>query len=156
MLGAHKQNFFFYKLSLVLLVILVILWYMMLVQKVHPCSLCILQQILIYILLFISLIGAIWPAQKNYSAILIKLSIVIFSIIGVIVAARQSWMQFFPEKYIGACQADLAMLYQNIPFMSFVKILIQGTPDCATNTDSLLGVPLPIASLVIFLFDCIS
>lgn len=133
-----------------IVIILAILFFMF-VMQLKPCPMCILQQATIYIITLITLIALIrplkWKAQVFFQAL-----IIIFAGIGLYVSSHQIWMQWHPEQYVGACQADVSVLFNNLPFLEFLRALFAGTPDCSQVDWSLFGLSMAAYSTLYFTF----
>lgn len=105
-----------------------------------PCSLCQLERITVGIIAFCGLIVFLWPRKMNTQ--LFSYLIVFFSFIGVLLAGRQLYLQYFPHLADTNCVPGLAYLFNTFPINEAIKIAITGTGDCAKITWQFLGLSL--------------
>ena len=113
--------------------------------ELTPCPLCIAQRIFFFL---VGLVGAAflwfpkWVPQR-----LAALKIMIFSLLGGAIAARQVWMQWHPHQV----ESDgCAVLFGNF-IQNFLQAL-GGTGNCATVDWTLIGLSIAEWSLLSFLF----
>jgi disulfide bond formation protein DsbB len=124
--------------------------YLQFVENLEPCPLCISQRIAILLLGLLFLIAAIHnPAPKG---------IKIYSILGTLAAlgggsisARHVWIQHLPPNEVPECSPGLEYVFQNFPLADTIKLMLNGTGECAKVDWTLLGMSIPEWTLLAFL-----
>jgi protein dithiol:quinone oxidoreductase len=123
--------------------------YLQLVENLEPCPLCISQRIAILLLGLVFLIAAIHnPAQKG---------IRIYSMLGTLMAlggglisARHIWIQHLPPNEVPECSPGLDYVFENFPLTDTLKLMLNGTGECAKVDWTLLGMSIPEWTLLAF------
>jgi disulfide bond formation protein DsbB len=124
--------------------------YLQFVEHLEPCPLCISQRIALFSLGIIFLVGAIHnPAQAGVK---------IYSILAALVAAaggsistRHIWIQHLPPNEVPECGPGLEYVFENFPLAETIKLMLNGTGDCAKVDWTLLGLSIPELTLMAFL-----
>jgi disulfide bond formation protein DsbB len=116
-----------------------------------PCLLCQLQRLTMMVMAILFLIAAAHNPQRNgrwiYSGLLL-----LFSLFGVYLAGRQLWLIAHPPTDLNAqCSPDLTYLISALPLSEALKIILQGTGDCAKVTWSFLSISIPGWSFISFI-----
>ena len=146
---------FHYFLGLVIICLLLGFSFYLQAHGMVPCALCLLQRIVLAILGFIFLIGALSKFKCIGQSILAIVTLIIAAI-GVFLSGRQAWLQHFPSHQTGECAASLQYMMQALPLNEVLVKVLQGSAECADRVWSLLGLSLAEWSLacfvVIFLF----
>lgn len=111
-----------------------------------PCPLCILQRLFYLVIGLVALSAYFsWPrgvGTRAYGAV-----ILVLSVLGGAVAARQVWLQHFPPV------TDLSVC--PVSFGSFIDtalVALGGVGNCVTRTWIFFGLALPEWSLILFIF----
>lgn len=125
--------------------------YMQLVLGLQPCPLCIIQRVIILIMGLLFLVGVIYVPQAMGRKIFGCLTLLL-SAAGIAVSARHVWLIHRPAKGITSCGADISVYINNLPITQTIKLLFQGTGDCANETWQFLGLNLPEWMLVFLVF----
>ncbi len=116
-----------------------------------PCPLCIIDRILIIGMGIIFLIAMLHnPArlgQRLYG--LVNLVIVTG---GMAVAGRHIWLQHLPADKVPECGAGLSYMLENFPLHETLKMVLQGSGECAEIQWKFLGLSIPEQTLLLFLF----
>src|SRR5579872_139572 len=73
-------------------------------KELTPCPLCLLQRYTFWILSALFLLGAIWPYKKPWR-IGISSLLLLFSLIGILLASRQVYLQSLPPDQVPPCTA---------------------------------------------------
>jgi len=124
--------------------------YFQLIQGLEPCPLCISQRLAILLTGIIFLIAGLHnPAQigiKRY-AILGTLS----ALFGASISTRHVWLQHLPPDQVPECSPGISFMLQNFPLFDTVKLMLNGTGDCAKIDWTLLGLSMPAWTLIAFL-----
>lgn len=149
---------------------------------IEPCILCTLQRVCFVLLLVTSLLMLILTyfnyyvssrkhaikdrathnqsiVNKFLSKFLLDLigiiSINIFSLLGLLIAARQSWLQIFHSHQISFCSAGLKTLLREYNILQIILMAIEGKLSCSAIGMRILGLSLANWGLVLFSIICI-
>jgi disulfide bond formation protein DsbB len=124
--------------------------YFQFVEEMEPCPLCISQRIAILVTGIIFLIAAIHNPKSC--------GLKIYSILGVITALcgagisiRHVWIQNLPADEIPECGPGLSYVFENFPLLDTIKLMLNGTGDCAEILWTFLGISIPGWTLVAFI-----
>ena len=93
----------------------------------EPCPMCIVQR---YALVAVALVAGI-SALTSKKSLLISGSalLVLFSGFGAFVAARQSFLQWFPPE-IASCGRDFYGMIETFPLQRAIPMIFKGSGDC--------------------------
>lgn len=112
-----------------------------------PCPMCIVQR---YAMVLIVVIAAIASSQKARFFLLSSSALlVLISALGAFVAARQSWLQWFPPEVV-SCGRDLYGMIENFPLQRVIPMLFKGSGDCSAVDWTFLGGSIANWSFVCF------
>ena len=111
--------------------------YFQYVEDLQPCPLCIVQR-WILVLLAINYFIGLWLKQRRWQLTQSSLTL-IFSLLGILVAARQVWLQHLPADRVPECGPDLNFMLQHFPLRQTISFLVTGSGECARVTWQLLG-----------------
>ena len=101
----------------------------------EPCPMCIVQRYLFILVALAAGIGAILPAvATRWVGGLMAL----LSLTGAGVAARQSWLQWFPPE-IATCGRDLFGMIESFPLKRVIPMVFRGSGDCSAVDWTFLG-----------------
>jgi disulfide bond formation protein DsbB len=102
----------------------------------EPCPMCIVQR---YALVLIAVCAALAGASSRRGLqITGAAGVVVLAVLGAFVAARQSWLQWFPPE-IASCGRDLYGMIENFPLQRVVPMLLKGSGDCSKIDWTFLG-----------------
>ena len=108
-----------------------------------PCPMCIVQR---YCLMGLAIVVSIaWAFRRAFSVYLAM----VFAALGAFTAARQSLLQWNPPEFM-ACGRDFYGMIEAFPLSKLIPAVFAGSGDCASSTDSLLGITFANASFVFF------
>lgn len=117
----------------------------------EPCPMCIVQR---YALLWVALTTGLTALfSKPRVLILGSALLLISSGLGAFVAARQSWLQWFPPE-VSACGRDFYGMIENFPLQRVIPMIFKGSGDCSKIDWTFLG--LSIANWSFLSFSAIS
>ena len=124
--------------------------YFQFVEELEPCPLCISQRIVIFATGLVFLVAAIHnPAETGRK---------IYSILGAVVAltgagisTRHVWLQNLPPDEVPECGPGLEYIFENFPLTETIKLMLNGTGECADILWTFLGLSIPGWTLVAFL-----
>jgi len=115
----------------------------------EPCPMCIVQR---YALVLVALLAGVGAALKGRVALLASAGLMTaFAGFGAFVAARQSWLQWFPPE-IASCGRDFYGMIETFPLKRAIPMIFRGSGDCTRIDWTFLG--MSIANLS-FLWFCL-
>lgn len=124
-------------------------YYLQFVDGLEPCPMCILQRVCYMVVTLLAVVAAAHgPArvgQRVYSALL-----ALPVLIGLGVAARQTWLQHLPEDQVPECGPGLTFMLQMYAPFEVLKRTLRGTGDCAKVDWTLLGLSIAEWSVICF------
>jgi len=102
----------------------------------EPCPMCIVQR---YVLVLIAIVAGI-TAATNKKGLLITGSglLVLLSVSGAFVAARQSFLQWYPPE-VASCGRDFYGMIEAFPLRRVIPMLFKGSGDCSKVDWTFLG-----------------
>jgi len=110
--------------------------YLQHVVGLEPCPMCIVQRYaLIGVAIFAGLASA--RGQKGWWMTMAALAL-LASGFGAFVAARQSWLQWYPPE-IATCGRDFYGMIENYPISRAIPMIFRGSGDCAAIDWTFLG-----------------
>lgn len=115
-----------------------------------PCPLCILQRIAFMALGLVFLVAALHGPRgrgRRFYGALIALA----ALAGAGVAGRHVWLQNTPPDPMAACGPGLDYMLEAFPFSEAMRMVFQGSGDCADLDWVFLGLGIPAWALVWFL-----
>ena len=124
--------------------------YFQFVEEMEPCPLCISQRIAILATGLIFLVAAIHNAQHRGIKVYSILAAII-ALFGAGISIRHVWIQNLPPDEIPECGPGLDYVFENFPLIDSIKLMLNGTGDCADILWTFLGVSIPGWTLVAFL-----
>ena len=111
-------------------------FYLQHVGGLEPCPMCIVQR---YAMILIAVL-AIIASATGVKGIQISASwlVVITALGGAFVAARQSWLQWYPPE-IASCGRDIYGMIETFPLQNLVPMILKGSGDCTKIDWTFLG-----------------
>lgn len=123
-------------LSLVCLCMLGFGLYLQLVVGLNPCPMCIVQR---YALILVAVCAALTSISgKKGVHIAGSLLMALLAGAGAYVAARQSWLQWYPPEVV-SCGRDFYGMIETFPLQRAIPMIFRGTGDCSKVDWSFLG-----------------
>jgi protein dithiol:quinone oxidoreductase len=110
--------------------------YLQWVVGLEPCPMCIVQRYAMILIALAATLGAAFrsrPAQMLGAAL-----VVLFSGFGAFVAARQSWLQWYPPE-TASCGRDFYGMIENFPLRRAIPMIFKGSGDCTKIDWTFLG-----------------
>lgn len=124
--------------------------YLQFVEHLEPCPLCISQRIALLLVGLLFLIAAIHnPAAKGIKTYSILGTLA--AIAGGSISARHVWIQHLPPNEVPECSPGLDYVFENFPLTDTIKLMLNGTGECAKVDWTLLGLSIPQWTLMAFL-----
>jgi disulfide bond formation protein DsbB len=101
-----------------------------------PCPMCIVQR---YAMFLVAISAALAGAtDKKGFQIGAGVVAVLFALGGAYVAARQSWLQWYPPE-VASCGRDLYGMIETFPLQRVIPMIFKGSGDCSAVDWSFLG-----------------
>lgn len=110
--------------------------YLQHVVGLEPCPMCIVQRYAMIALAVVAAIAAALPGPRSHRWFGgLTLLIAAF---GAFVAARQSWLQWYPPE-IATCGRDFYGMIENFPLQRAIPMIFKGSGDCSAVDWTFLG-----------------
>ena len=121
--------------------------YLQHVVGLEPCPMCIVQR---YALILVAVVAGI-SAFASRSGLLMSgaAGMALLSGLGAFVAARQSFLQWFPPEE-ASCGRDLYGMIETFPLKRVVPMIFKGSGDCTKIDWTFLGLSIANWSFVCF------
>lgn len=120
------------------------------VKGLAPCPLCQLQR-LVFAGLGIVFLTAMLQNPSGIGVKIYGTSIFVLALLGGSVALRQLWLQYTPQVPTANCGVGLGYLLGALPLSDALKLILQGSGDCAIIHWRLFGLTLPGWALLGFI-----
>lgn len=122
--------------------------YLQHVEGLEPCPMCIVQR---YALILVGLLAALAAGLANVKVRgAVTLLAVLMSGFGAFVAARQSWLQWFPPEVM-SCGRDFFGMIESFPLRRAIPMIFRGSGDCSKVDWTFLGLTIANWSFAWFL-----
>jgi disulfide bond formation protein DsbB len=104
--------------------------------SIEPCPMCIVQR---DALLMVAIIAALTSASGKKSKQIWGASLLFISaVFGAFVAARQTWLQWYPPE-IATCGRDFYGMIESFPLSRAIPMIFKGSGDCSKIDWTFLG-----------------
>lgn len=124
--------------------------YFQIVEEMEPCPLCISQRIAILLTGITFLVAALHnPAHKGTQRYAIMGAV--FALAGSAISARHVWLQNLPPEDVPECSPGLSYIFENFPLTETLKLMLNGTGECADILWTFLGLSIPGWTFVAFI-----
>lgn len=110
--------------------------YLQHVVGLEPCPMCIVQRYAMVLIAVCALLSAGFQSTK--ASVVGAALVLLFALAGAFVAARQSWLQWYPPEVL-SCGRDLYGMIENFPLRRVFPMVFRGGGDCSQVDWSLLG-----------------
>jgi disulfide bond formation protein DsbB len=110
--------------------------YLQQVVGLEPCPMCIVQRYAMILVALAAGIGALFPQRGAHVAA--GGFIVLFAGFGAFVAARQTWLQWYPPE-VASCGRDFYGMIENFPLRRAIPMIFRGSGDCTKVDWTFLG-----------------
>jgi disulfide bond formation protein DsbB len=122
--------------------------YLQHVVGLEPCPMCIVQR---YALILVAIVAAVAAAMKGRGAHLAGAGLmVLFAGFGGFVAARQSFLQWYPPE-TASCGRDFYGMIETFPLKRAIPMIFRGSGDCTKIDWTFLGGSIANWSFLCFL-----
>ena len=102
----------------------------------EPCPMCIVQRYAMTVVALIALIGLLVTHQRA-GQVLVAAGVLVAGF-GAFVAARQSWLQWYPPNIV-SCGRDFYGMIENFPLNRAIPMIFKGSGDCSAIDWTFLG-----------------
>jgi len=119
-------------------------------QGIMPCPLCTLQRFTFGILGILFLIG-MFVYKKHSRRLIINSLTTIFSVVGIMLAGRQVWLQHFPPADNSECGVSLQYMLQVLPVNEAISKIFAGSAECTQRGWEFLHLNMAEWALIWFL-----
>ncbi len=114
-----------------------------------PCPMCIVQR---YCLISLALTASLaWILRRPFPAYIA----IVAAGLGAFTAGRQSLLQWNPPEF-ASCGRDFYGMVEAFPLSKLIPAIFAGSGDCASSTDSVLGITFANASFVFFVMAIVA
>ena len=113
----------------------------------EPCPMCIVQR---YVMVFVAMVaaaGTVWSGRR--SSLFVGVFLTLVSGSGAYVAARQSWLQWYPPEVV-SCGRDFYGMIETFPLQRAIPMIFKGGGDCSAVDWTFLGGSIANWSFVCF------
>jgi protein dithiol:quinone oxidoreductase len=125
--------------------------YLQHIVGLNPCPMCIVQR---YALFFVAIVSFIAWSFSNKAARITATALVLLGAgFGAFVAARQSWLQWYPPETV-SCGRDFYGMIETFPLQRAIPMIFKGSGDCTAIDWTFLGGS--IANWSFICFVCIA
>lgn len=102
----------------------------------EPCPMCIVQR---YALVLVALVAGLTAFTRGRGALIAGSGLMLLlSGFGAFVAARQSWLQWYPPE-IASCGRDFYGMIETFPLKRAIPMIFKGSGDCTQIDWTFLG-----------------
>ena len=121
--------------------------YLQHVVGLEPCPMCIVQR---YALILVAVAAGITTFTHRKGSLVVGTGLmVLLSGLGAFVAARQSYLQWYPPE-IASCGRDLYGMIETFPLKRVIPMIFRGSGDCTKVDWTLFGLSIANWSFVCF------
>ncbi len=110
--------------------------YLQHVVGLEPCPMCIVQRYTMVLIAVVAAIGAAVSGRRTH--VVLAGLLAILAVFGAFVAARQSWLQWYPPE-IATCGRDFYGMIENFPLQRAIPMIFKGSGDCTAIDWTFLG-----------------
>ncbi len=113
----------------------------------EPCPMCIVQRYALILVAVLATVAALVRGGKTRTGLV--LTLLGAAVFGAFVAARQSWLQWFPPE-VYTCGRDFYGVIENFPLKRAIPMLFRGSGDCSAVDWTFLGLSIANWSFLYF------
>jgi disulfide bond formation protein DsbB len=124
--------------------------YLQEVVGLNPCPMCIVQRYALIGVALLALLGSrLQRTGRMATVATVAALLTLLSGFGAFVAARQSWLQWYPPEIV-TCGRDLYGMIENFPLQRVIPLVFKGSGDCTQVDWTFLGGSIANWSFVCF------
>lgn len=121
--------------------------YLQHVVGLEPCPMCIVQRYALVGIALLSIVAVFWHQVWRGHVMAVLASVL--SLGGAFVAARQSWLQWYPPEVL-SCGRDFYGMVESFPLQRAIPMIFRGGGDCSKVDWTFLGGSIANWSFVAF------
>ena len=121
--------------------------YLQHVVGLEPCPMCIVQRYVMVLMGLVALLGAGLSGRKT--SLVVGSWLVLLAGSGAYVAARQTWLQWYPPEVV-SCGRDFYGMIETFPLQRAIPMIFKGGGDCSKVDWTFLGGSIANWSFVAF------
>ena len=122
--------------------------YLQHVVGLEPCPMCIVQRYAMTVICLLALL-ALLVRHARVQQLLVLLAVLMAGF-GAFVAARQSWLQWYPPNIL-SCGRDFYGMIESFPLQRAIPLIFRGSGDCTKIDWTFLGGSIANWSFVAFI-----
>ena len=112
-----------------------------------PCPMCIVQRYVMVLMALVALVGVLLPSRQ--ASLWVGSGSVLLGAGGAYVAARQTWLQWYPPEF-ASCGRDFYGMIETFPLQRAIPMIFKGSGDCTKVDWTFLGGSIANWSFVAF------
>jgi protein dithiol:quinone oxidoreductase len=142
-------------IALACIVMLAFGMYLQHVVGLEPCPMCIVQRYALILVAIFSILASVMSLKTSTQPAKGKLQVVwaslagVFAVGGAFVAARQSFLQWYPPEIV-SCGRDFYGMVETFPLKRAIPMIFKGSGDCTKVDWTFLGGSIANWSFVAF------
>ena len=121
--------------------------YLQHVVGLEPCPMCIVQRYAMVLITLVALLGCLLTSRL--ATVGVGVTLFGLSAGGAYVAARQSWLQWYPPEVV-SCGRDFYGMIETFPLKTAIPMIFRGGGDCSQVDWTFLGGSIANWSFVAF------
>lgn len=110
--------------------------YLQHVVGLEPCPMCIVQRYALVLIAIVAALTAVMAKKGLHIGGAVLLAVL--AGFGAFVAARQSWLQWYPPEVV-SCGRDLYGMIETFPLQRVIPMIFKGSGDCSAVDWTFLG-----------------
>jgi len=110
--------------------------YLQHVVGLEPCPMCIVQRYTLVLIAVVSAVAAALPGPRSHRWL--AAALLLLAAFGAFVAARQSWLQWYPPE-VATCGRDFYGMIESFPLQRAIPMIFKGSGDCTAVDWTFLG-----------------
>jgi disulfide bond formation protein DsbB len=110
--------------------------YLQHVVGLEPCPMCIVQRYTLVGVMVLALVG--WRLRNAKALAVLGVLLALKAVFGAFVAARQSWLQWYPPEVV-SCGRDFYGMIESFPLGRAIPMIFRGSGDCSKVDWMFLG-----------------
>lgn len=114
----------------------------------EPCPMCIVQRYALMLVAVLAGLGAVLGSKRPWRGAFAGL-LLLASGFGAFVAARQSWLQWYPPES-ASCGRDFYGMIEAFPLQRAIPLIFKGSGDCSKIDWTFLGLSIANWSFLAF------
>jgi disulfide bond formation protein DsbB len=142
----HPRRIWF-GMALACLAMLLFGMYLQHVVGLEPCPMCIVQRYVMVLIGLVALLGAVLSGRT--ASLTVGIVLVLLAGGGAYVAARQTWLQWYPPEVV-SCGRDFYGMIEIFPLQRAIPMIFKGGGDCSKVDWTFLGGSIANWSFVAF------